>query len=313
MVVDQQGADDRLVFVAGGYNTTYYPPYFQPGLGVFTYEPSKPLSTSLIDGRYVVGNGNESGYGFRYAMVAAGQNQKFAVAAVNTEITKTLFGTYSNGSSKSFTYGGNYTSSANHILIGLGVDSNDKVSAISAVSNACMIFKGSVAGTYVPSTRYSHAISSPVGQYISADFDSDGNAYVLCKNLHLTKFNTSGAVEWCLKLNNSVTGTSYINDTNHLEVKVESIDDTEFLMLCLKYPVETTTYPFYVIKAPLDLNNYTGTYGNIQISTASYSPTITTNSESSSSTTASTTGASKTDVTEAVTASTGSITTSDIE
>jgi hypothetical protein len=58
---------------------------------------------------------------------------------------------------------------------------------------------------------------------------------------------------------------------------VQSIDDTEFLLMSLVFPIESgSNYCWYIIKAPLDLNNYLGTYGNIQISNYSFSPTVTT-------------------------------------
>jgi hypothetical protein len=106
--------------------------------------------------------------------------------------------------------------------------------------------------------------------------DADGNVYIYYQNGQLVKFSSSNTIEWCLRIDNTLVGyeagNEYIN-----EIKVQSIDDTEFLLMSLVFPIESgSNYCWYIIKAPLDLNNYLGTYGNIQISNYSFSPTVTT-------------------------------------
>jgi len=269
LCADEETADDRLVFVGGGYSSEDYGyTVYQPRFVALTWNTST-LNIDSYQG--IQGSPNLEGYGSRWAQVAKGNNQKFAVTWTDTASTMHGFATYYNGATPSF-IGALYPSSANMKNLGIGIDANDKMSAVTGVSNQCWVFRGNTAGVYTPNVYYIFDPSSIGGYPMSAAFDSEGNAYILTREMYLIKFNTLNQIEWTLYLDN--TQTTYQSAEGLSEVKVETIGDTEFLLLSLQYPPESTTRPGYIVKAPLDLNNYLGTYGNLQISLASFNPTV---------------------------------------
>lgn len=274
MCADDETSDDRLVMVGGGY--LYFDPYYQGGFAVWTWN----VTDSTIDSRKMVqGNFNTAGYGNRWCQVAKGNNQKFAVSWTDTASTKQGFATYYNGATDTFS-GALYPSTSNMKTIGIGVDANDKMTCVAGLSNQVYVYRGNTAGDYTPSIIYSFSPSSIGGYPISSAIDSEGNAYILFREMYLVKFNAANQVEWTLYIDNSLT--TYQSGQVQSEVKVETIGDTEFLLMSLQWPPEGSTRPAYIVKAPLDLNNYLGTYGNLQISSYSFSPTVSTVAASSS-------------------------------
>ena len=131
--------------------------------------------------------------------------------------------------------------------------------------------------------RYAFNAYAGIGNIISASIDSAGNMYVLgyqtaLEGYRLLKFNTSNAVEWVLQFKHQNV-SPYAQP--FADVNIQSINGEDFLLLSLVYQVENTNqYPVYIIKAPLDFENYTGTYGHIIVSTITFSPTVATNAVS---------------------------------
>lgn len=277
LCADEQTANDRLVMVSSGYK--YYDfgyDMYQGRVSVFTWNATNGVIDSAGHSQ---GQFNPSGYGHRWSQVAKGNNQKFAVTWTDVASSKQGFCTYYNGSVSTFT-GANYPSTSSMKTMGINVDANDKMNCVAGLSNNIYVYRGNTAGDYTPSVIYSFSPSSIGGYPISSAIDSEGNAYILTREMYLIKFNASNQVEWTLYIDNSLT--TYQGSQEQSEVKIETIGDTEFLLMSLQYPVEGTTRPGYIIKAPLDLNNYLGTYGNLQFSLASFNPTVSTIASSSS-------------------------------
>ena len=276
-VFDGSQTDDRIVMVDGGYYD-YGDGTYQPRVGAWTFN----VTDNLVDSTLVRAlNDNTSGYGVRYLQVASGSSGKFVISYTEPGDDKTGFATYNNGATPSFSNFKHSPSTANMKNFALRIDENDKLCAVTCVSNQHWFWRGTTAGTYTPNVYYSFNAYSAIGNVISASIDSTGNMYVLgyvssFSGYRLLKFNTSNTVEWVLQLANSSVSPAISGEG--ADINVQSIDGQDFLLISLVYqPENTNQYPVYVIKAPLDFANYTGTYGNIVVSSVSFSPTITTN------------------------------------
>lgn len=276
---DQGTGTDFLVHARGGNKEEYFTGYgtfYQPRVGVATHNLG---TNSTFNGKIWAGPYEFSGFGARGTMIASGSGQKYAVIWSDPAENKTKFATYSsdNTISNCFYNFVQYVYSSNMEPAGLFVDPDDLMTAVTAVTTSqTWVWRASVAGTYEPTARYAFAHGTTLGQCSSSAMDSDGNVYIFYNNGYLVKFSSSNTIEWCLKIDNTQAGNPM--NAAYNEVKVESIDDTEFLLISINFGLEgSSNFPVYVIKAPLDLNNYTGTYGNIQVSTHSFSPTVTFN------------------------------------
>jgi hypothetical protein len=276
---DQETANDWIVFVRGGSTAVYftgYGEYYQPSVGVAKYSVQ---ADNVTDQRYIT-------YGFvpsylfsRDVQVARGSSQKYALFWRDPTDDRTKFATYTTaGGSTPLTNLVSYTYNANALNKGVFIDPDDIMSAVQGVSTQTWIWRASVAGTYEPTKRYVFAHTIATFGYLSCStMDADGNIYLYFEDGYLIKFSSSNTIEWCLRIDNTLVGNISAS-ANLNEIKVQSIDDTEFLLMSLVFPVESgSNFCWYIIKAPLDLNNYLGTYGNIQISNYSFSPTVTEN------------------------------------
>lgn len=158
---------------------------------------------------------------------------------------------------------------------GLFIDSANKTAKVYGNGdNATYIDRSSVAGNYCPTVRYyflhNQASFFIGGRPQTADIDSNGNIYIIYSNKILLKFNTANQIEWAISIVSSdspqltPTVTTMDND-----LKVETIDGVECLLLSLRFPMSSSggvsTTPFYVMKLPLDIVDYTGTYGSITL------------------------------------------------
>jgi hypothetical protein len=314
MVVDDSQTDERVVLVTGGYFD--YDVAYESRFTAWTYN----ITDGAVDStRTKAVSYNESGYGIRYPQVAKGTSGKFAISYTDvgdTATGKTGFATYTNGASPALSHV-HAPSTQNMKNFALRIDENDKLCAVTCVSNQHWFWRGTTAGTYTPNVYYGFNAYSAIGNVISASIDSAGNMYVLgyqgaFDGYRLLKFNTSNAVEWVLQFkhqNVSPYGQPFA------DVNIQSIDGEDFLLLSLVYQVENTNqYPVYIIKAPLDFENYTGTYGHIIVSTISFSPTVTTNTFTTTSVNYGTftTNMGHANTTQANTATTASTTVTDI-
>lgn len=278
-VFDGSQTDDRIVMTESGYYEVPDESLYQPRMVVWTFNVTdnvvdSTLTRALTD--------NAPGYGVRYSQVASGSSGKFAISYTEPGENKTGFATYNNGATPSFSNFKHAPSTANMKNFALRIDENDKLCAVTCVSNQHWFWRGTTAGTYTPNVYYSFNAYSAIGNVISASIDSTGNMYVLgyqsaiSQAYRLLKFNTSNTVEWVLDLANSTSNPA--TSSEGADINVQSIDGQDFLLISLVYqPENTNQYPVYVIKAPLDFDDYTGTYGNIVVSSVSFSPTITTN------------------------------------
>lgn len=275
---DQETVSDLIVITRGGYTSVYftgYGTYYKSKALTFTYNPTNNTTTNQ---KTIQGSFEPSGYGARNAIISNSFGQdyclfwndpsanpygigfaKYTTATTPTPTTDVKFSVYF----------------ANFKNIGVFLDSENKMSAVGAVTTSfTRVFRGNTAGDYKPDFAYDFSHGVTLGNLVSTAMDSEKNIYLLYQNNYLVKFSSSNTIEWCLNLDNTLVGlepATYIS-----EVKVESIDDTEFLLLSLVYPRESgQPFCWYIVKAPIDLNNYLGTYGNIQISSFSFSPSIT--------------------------------------
>lgn len=276
---DQETATDFVVLVRGGSVGTYF-----TGFGSYYQESIGVGKINIATGSISEEKFNLTGYASandsaRNAVVAHGTGQKYCVFWQSVTEQKTKFATYTteNGVNNPFYNLVQYTYASDMKAKGIFIDSADKVTAVSAqTSSQTWIWRAEVGGVYEPTKRYSYPHGAALAHCSSSAMDADGNVYIYYQNGQLVKFSSSNTIEWCLRIDNTLvgyeTGNDYIN-----EIKVQSIDDTEFLLMSLVFPIESgSNYCWYIIKAPLDLNNYLGTYGNIQISNYSFSPTVTT-------------------------------------
>ena len=158
---------------------------------------------------------------------------------------------------------------------GLFIDSANKTAKVYGNGdNPTYIDRSSSAGNYCPTVRYyflhNQASFFIGGRPQTADIDSNGNIYIIYSNKILLKFNTANQIEWAISIVSSdspqatPTVTSMDND-----LKVETIDGVECLLLSLRFQMNSSgsvsPTPFYVMKLPLDIVNYTGTYGSITL------------------------------------------------
>ena len=312
MAIDDSEADDRVVLVMGGYYD--FGGYYEPRITAWTFNITDDNVDSTITRGF---DGNYSGYGVRYPQVAKGASGKFAISYTETGNNRTGFATYTGGATPTIPYVF-APSTANMKNFALRIDENDKLCAVTCVSNQHYFWRGTTAGTYTPNAYYSFNAYSAVGNILSASIDSAGNMYLLgyqgaFDGYRLLKFNTSNTVEWVLELeHNTVSPVS----SGEADVNVQSIDDEDFLLISLVFGVENTNqYPVYVIKAPLDFDDFTGTYGHIVVSTVSFSPTVTTNSFVTTNPNfgTTTTATNKSNTTQANSATTASSTVTDID
>lgn len=309
MVVDDSQTDERVVLVMGGYYD--YAGFYEPRITAWTYN----ITDNNVDSTITRGlDGNYSGYGVRYPQVAKGTSGKFAISYTEVGANKTGFATYTGGTTIPYVHAPSTTNMKNFAI---RIDENDKLCAVTAVSNQHWFWRGTTAGTYTPNVYYAFNAYSAIGNVISASIDSAGNMYVLghqggLEGYRLLKFNTSNAVEWVLQFKHQNV-SPYVQP--FADVNIQSINGEDFLLLSLVYQVENTNqYPVYIIKAPLDFENYTGTYGHIIVSTITFSPTVTTNTFTTSSVNwgTYTTNMGHSNTTQANTATTASTTVTDI-
>jgi hypothetical protein len=276
---DQETATDFVVLVRGGSVATYftgYGEYYQEAVGVGKINMA---TGSISEEKFNLIGYSSGDYAARDAVVAHGTGQKYCVFWQSVTEQKTKFATYTtqNGVNNPFYNLVQYTYAPDMKAKGIFIDSTDKVTAVSArTTSQTWIWRAEVSGVYEPTKRYSYPHGAALAHCSSSAMDADGNVYIYYQNGQLVKFSSSNTIEWCLRIDNTLVGyeagNEYIN-----EIKVQSIDDTEFLLMSLVFPIESgSNYCWYIIKAPLDLNNYLGTYGNIQISNYSFSPTVTT-------------------------------------
>ena len=278
MVFDDSQADERLVIVTGGYHD--YGTVYVPRVTVWTYNTTDGTVDSTITRE--MNFASASPLGVRYPQVAKGSSGKFVVSFQSTADNKTAFLTYNNGATPSLTHV-QTTGTTNMEHFALRIDENDQLCAVTCVNNQHWFWRGTTAGTYTPNVRYAFNAYAGIGNIISASIDSAGNMYVLgyqtaLEGYRLLKFNTSNAVEWVLQFKHQNV-SPYAQP--FADVNIQSINGEDFLLLSLVYQVENTNqYPVYIIKAPLDFENYTGTYGHIIVSTITFSPTVATNAVS---------------------------------
>lgn len=275
---DQETANDWIVFVRGGNKATYftgYGEYYQATVGVAKYSIQ---SNTTSEAKYITGAYDSIGAGARYVVVTRGLSQKYAIMWQDPALAKVKFATYTtvSGVNNPLYNLVQYTFAVGMESKGIFIDSNDIMSAVTTNTSQTWIWRASVAGVYEPTKRYVFNHTATLGDCSSSTMDADGNIYIYYDNGYLVKFSNSNTIEWCLSIDNTLVGTSFDEYIN--EIKVQSIDGDEFLLMSLVFPVESgSNYSWYIIKAPLDFNNYLGTYGNIQVSNYSFSPTVTEN------------------------------------
>jgi len=242
---------------------------------VFTYVAE---TGAIRQPRTIFGNYDAPINPAKTAMIARGTGQKYCCFWTDPSVgyNGIGFGEYSTTNSGILTNIKYAPYTAQMENKGVFIDSENKMSAVASVTTTLTkVYRGTTANDYSPNFSYHFNHNSTLGELVSTAMDSEENIYLLYRNSYLVKFSSSNTIAWCLKLDNTLVGEEPSAKTD--EVKVETIDDTEFLLLSLVYPRESgQNYCWYVVKAPIDLNNYLGTYGNIQISNYSFSPTVTT-------------------------------------
>ena len=157
------------------------------------------------------------------------------------------------------------------------VDSTGKTSILTyRYNNQAVILRGSTAGS-LSSITTEYKFSTTIyggGSNLKSVMDSDDNIYILTDQMRLFKFTTANTIEWSVKLSDSRGST----DQKGFDLTLGVEDGTEILYIVKTQAFGTPiNYRLYIWKLPLDVNNYTGTYGTYTISSFT-SPTVTSGS-----------------------------------
>jgi len=286
--------DDYALVVHGGYVATYftgYGTYFAAQVNVkkFTYSSTgavpTPLSyynwdtgyASYSDTRWVaISPASSTGYHLMTSYVydfAGGPN------SVAYFLYRGTTGTGTNAARTASGEGSGYQGS-----IGIHFDSSDNFVSVQNFTYTARVWKntaGSVPTYYWPNIRYSvslNSISSTNAQPIDSALDSDDNLYILYSTGHIGKWNSAMNLQWCVKVENTSAAPYQTSTLYYGSLDIPVIDGTDVICITLTQAARSgqTTKNLAVYKLPIDLDNYTGTYGDYSITTVSNAFTVAT-------------------------------------
>ncbi|MDB4352241.1 hypothetical protein OAA60_02305 [Porticoccaceae bacterium] len=270
----------KLKFAKGGQQGNYYTGYgsFYRSLGAMfraTIESAGLISVDgvALRGGFTTNPGTKATKG----QVAKGQNNINLLCYQDEAPQWRLRYRTTTDANFSLYDVGNYSvpsANSDFWAAGLFVDSANKTANVYQSGVATYIDKSATAGNYCPTVRYyflhNQASFFLGGSVQTADIDSNGNIYIIYSKKILLKFNTANQIEWAISIVSSDSPQiAPSSSTMDNDLKVETIDGVECLLLSLRFPMNSSggvsPTPFYVMKLPLDIVDYTGTYGSITL------------------------------------------------
>ena len=280
-------SDDDYVLVAhGGYITTYftgYGTYFRSNIIVrrFTYTSSGTVTSNgyvdwdfgyepYSDSRYIaVSPQSSSGYHLVCGWVYTG------FGASNMETWNLYRGTTNTGTatSKATQQGSGMVG-----MVGIEFDSNEHFIDVRDYTNDTRVFKntlGPVPTYYWPNTRYDISLGTPLvsssARPIDTAIDSNDNLYILYSTGHIAKWSSAMVLQWTIKVENTAAAPYSATAIYNGSLDIRVIDETDVIFVTLTQAQRSgqTTKNIAVYKLPIDLNNYTGTYGDYSITSVS--------------------------------------------
>jgi len=284
-------SDDDYVLVAhGGYVTTYftgYGTYFRSNIIVrrFTYTSSGAITSNgyknwdfgyepYSDSRYIaISPKSSSGYHMVCGWVYTG----FGLSNIQSwnQYRETT------NSATAATKGDNQGSGMQSV-VGIEFDSNENFLDVRNFQVTTRIYKnltGSVPTYYYPSIYYNLAPNavSTSARPIDTGIDSDDNLYILYSTGHIAKLNSSMVLQWTIKIENTLAAPRDVSAIKYGSLDVRAIDETDVIFVTLTQVARSgqTTKNISVYKLPIDLDNYTGTYGDYSITNVSSGFTVT--------------------------------------
>jgi hypothetical protein len=284
--------DDYALVVHGGYVATYFTGYgqffaAQVNVKKFTYTSSGAVTspmhyynwdtqyTNYSDTRYVqISPASSTGYHLITSFV---YDWSGSTDSLGYFLYRGTTGTGTSGGRRVGGQGSGYLGS-----IGIHFDSSDNFVSVQNFTYTARVWKntsGSVPTYYYPNIRYSislDSISATNARPIDSALDSNDNLYILYSTGHIGKWNSAMVLQWCVKVENTSAAPYQISTLYYGSLDIPVIDDTDVICITLTQAARSgqTTKNLAVYKLPIDLDNYTGTYGDYSITTVSNAFTV---------------------------------------